>query len=129
MSRRTTAILALAGTLGLSGCGDDAGANAVAAHARGAAGDPERGKTLIGEYGCGACHTIPGVHGARGMVGPPLTAFGRRTFIAGALPNEPKNLVRWITGPPNVEPGTAMPDLGVSPEEARHIAAYLYTLR
>lgn len=129
MSWRATTILALAGSLALTGCGDDAGANAPARHNLRSAGDPEHGKTLIREYGCGACHTIPGVRGARGMVAPPLTAFGRRTFIAGQLPNEPQNLVRWITGPPGVEPGTAMPDLGVSTEEARHIAAYLYTLR
>jgi cytochrome c1 len=49
--------------------------------------------------------------------------------VAGKLPNTPDQLVRWIQQPQAVEPGTAMPDLGVSLAEARDIAAYLYTLR
>lgn len=36
--------------------------------------------------------------------------------------------MQWVMNPQAVEPGTAMPDLGVSEPEARHIAAYLYTL-
>jgi cytochrome c len=93
-----------------------------------AGGDPEVGRQLIGTYGCGSCHRIPGVARAEGLVGPPLDAMGRRTFIAGQLANTPENMVRWIVDPPAVEPGTAMPDLGVSPDEARQIAAYLATL-
>lgn len=88
-------------------------------------GDAAVGERLITRYGCGSCHTIPGVKGADGLVGPPLTKFGRRTFIAGQLPNTPENLIRWIMDPREVEPGTAMPDLGVSEAEARNIAAYL----
>ena len=91
-------------------------------------GDADRGEALIEAYGCGACHVIPGVTGARGTVGPPLTDFARRGYIAGALVNEPPNLIRWVMDPRAVEPGTVMPDLGVSAEEAAHIAAYLYTL-
>lgn len=92
-------------------------------------GNPQRGKQLIVSYGCGSCHTIPGIYTARGVVGPPLYFFSRRTMIAGELPNSPDNLVRWIRDPKAVEPGTAMPDLGLSDEQARDIAAYLYTLR
>jgi cytochrome c oxidase assembly factor CtaG/cytochrome c2 len=94
-----------------------------------AVGDPDAGRRAIDAYGCGECHTIPGVRGATGMVGPPLTAFGRRGIIAGQLPNTPPNLVRWILDPPAVEPGTAMPALGVSVSEARDIAAYLHALQ
>jgi cytochrome c len=92
-------------------------------------GNRERGRVSLDGYGCGACHVIPGVRGARGLVGPPLTMFARRAYIAGQLLNEPPNLVRWIQDPQAVEPGTAMPDLGVSPAIARDMAAYLYTLR
>lgn len=92
-------------------------------------GNPEHGKNLIGSYRCGACHTIPGVPRADGVVGPPLTFFARRTMIAGELPNSTENLVRWIRSPKSVEPGTAMPTLGLSEQEARDVAAYLYTLR
>lgn len=92
-------------------------------------GNPLRGRELIGHYGCGACHTIPGIYTARGRVGPPLYFWSRRTMIAGELPNTPANLIRWIRNPPSVEPGTAMPDVGVTRRQARDIAAYLYTLQ
>lgn len=92
-------------------------------------GDPARGERAIVLYGCGACHTVPGVDGARGRVAPPLTAFAERAFVAGVLPNRPEELIRWIQDPPGVNPRTAMPNLGVTEQDARHIAAYLYTLR
>ncbi len=92
-------------------------------------GSPQHGRELIGQYGCGACHVIPGVHAARGLVGPPLFFWSRRTMIAGELSNTPNNLERWIENPPAIEPGTAMPNLGVTPAQARDMAAYLYTLQ
>lgn len=90
--------------------------------------DAALGRELIVAYGCGACHTVPGIQGADGLVGPPLTAWSERTFIAGNLANTPDNLVAWITNPQAVEPGTAMPNLGVTAAQARNIVAYLYTL-
>jgi cytochrome c1 len=92
-------------------------------------GSPQHGRALIARYGCGACHVIPGIHAARGLVGPPLFYWSRRTIIAGELPNNPGNLERWIENPPAIEPGTAMPNLGVTPAQARDMAAYLYTLQ
>lgn len=92
-------------------------------------GDPSRGREAIRAYGCGACHTVPGVRGATGMVGPPLTAIADRVYLAGQLPNTPDNMKRWIREPQNVESGTAMPNLNVSENDARDMAAYLYTLR
>ena len=92
-------------------------------------GNPRHGRQLIQAYGCGACHIIPGIHAAKGLVGPPLIMFGARTMIAGELPNTPENLERWIENPRAVEPGTAMPDLGLNGAEAADITAYLYTLR
>jgi cytochrome c len=91
-------------------------------------GDPARGSQLIASYGCGSCHVVPGVRGADGLVGPPLTDFGKRSYIAGELPNNAANLQRWIQDPPSVEPGTAMPNLGVTPIDAQDIAAYLLSL-
>jgi cytochrome c1 len=91
-------------------------------------GLPQRGAQLIQHYGCGGCHTIPGVPRAEGLVGPPLTRFGSRSYIAGELPNNADNLRRWITNPQAVEPGTAMPNLGVGEVDAQDIAAYLLTL-
>ena len=92
-------------------------------------GDPERGKQQIVAYGCGSCHVIPGVPGARGLVGPPLTHFANRAYIAGQVPNNGDFLVQWISVPQSIEPGTAMPNLGVSNGQARDIAAYLHTLK
>jgi cytochrome c1 len=94
-----------------------------------AGADADRGRMLIDRFACGACHTIPGVRGARGAVGPPLIFWSRRTYIAGQLPNTAPNLVRWVRNPQAVEPGTAMPALGLDEQQARDIAAYLYTLR
>ncbi|HEX6514769.1 MAG TPA: c-type cytochrome [Nocardioidaceae bacterium] len=92
-------------------------------------GSPDRGAELIRSYGCGSCHMVPGVDGADGLVGPPLTHFARRSYIAGELPNSEDNLHRWIRDPQAVEPGTAMPDLGVTERDAEDITAYLYTLK
>lgn len=120
------AIAALAACTGFSGC--DAG-QARHSYSIGAIGNAEHGKELISSYGCGACHMVPGVQGARGLVGPPLYFLANRSIIAGQLPNTPDNLTRWIEHPRSVEPKTAMPELGVSNAEAYDIAAYLYTVR
>lgn len=92
-------------------------------------GNPQRGREVIRHYGCNACHTIPGVTGARGLVGPPLSNIGSRVYIAGEVPNTPANLMRWIEHPHAIEPHTVMPEMGVTDQDARDIAAYLYTLR
>jgi cytochrome c1 len=49
-------------------------------------------------------------------------------YIAGQLPNTPDNLVRWVRSPQSVEPDTAMPNLGLSEQQARDVAGYIYTL-
>jgi len=91
-------------------------------------GTPAHGRELFVRYGCGSCHAIPGVHQANGTAGPPLLRFGQRTFIAGQRRNTPQNLVPWLQHPQHIEPGTAMPEMGVTAADARDIAAYLYTL-
>lgn len=107
------------------GCGEDVAGRAAAM----TGGDPARGQEIIPRYGCEACHSIPGVAGAEGQVGPPLDNIGSRAVLAGRLPNTPENLMRWIRDPQSVQPGTSMPELGVSERDVRDIAAYLYTLR
>ena len=91
-------------------------------------GDPHRGATEIATAGCGSCHIIPGIDNARGLVGPPLDHMGRRIMIAGLLRNTPDNLIAWLRDPQAVVPGNAMPDMGLSEDQARNITAYLYTL-
>jgi cytochrome c2 len=92
------------------------------------AGDPEQGREAIYAYGCGSCHQIPGVPSANATVGPPLENWANRYYIAGTLTNTPDNLITWIRNPQGIEPGTAMPNLDVTEQEARDMAAYLYTL-
>lgn len=91
-------------------------------------GDPQAGAKRIAQVGCGSCHIIPGISGARGLVGPPLNHMSRRIYLAGLLRNTPENLVYWLRNPQQVVPGNAMPDMGLSEDQARDIAAYLYTL-
>ncbi len=87
-----------------------------------------RGRELLAHYQCGSCHAIPKVPAARSSLAPPLAAFGRRSYIAGHLPNRPETLARWIEAPSALVPGTAMPSMGVSPRDARDMAAYLLAL-
>jgi putative membrane protein len=92
-------------------------------------GDPGRGRRLVTTYGCQVCHHIPGVPGAHGTVGPPLDGMALRSYVAGRLANNPENLIRWIRTPQSVGPQTAMPDMGVTEQDGRDLAAFLYTLR
>jgi cytochrome c1 len=92
-------------------------------------GSPSRGKTLIAERHCGACHDIPDVVGASGVIGPALGGYAQRSFIAGGVPNTAANAVVWIRAPQKLEPSTAMPALGLNEGEANDVAAYLFTLR
>ena len=92
-------------------------------------GNAEAGMDDLRKYGCSGCHTIPGIEGAQGLVGPPLNQFAERVYIAGRLPNTPENLMLWIQKPQQVVPNNAMPDMGIGEQDGRDIAAYLYTLR
>lgn len=118
------ALLALAAALVLAACQDEASIPMQAA-----GGDARKGARLIVQKGCGGCHVIPGIKDASGVVGPPLTAFGHRIFVAGMLRNTPAGLTTWLKDPQAVVPGNAMPATGLTDEEARDVATYLYTLR
>ena len=114
------ALLALAAIAG--------GCTAEEPHDRAPAAQRERGRLLLAQYQCGSCHAIPDVQAARGRTGPTLMAFGRRSYIAGEVPNGTEHLVRWIVAPAALVPGTTMPAMGVSPDDARDMAAYLLAL-
>ena len=122
------ALSGVAAALLLASCGMDAGRQSARDAAALTGGDSDVGEERIRQYGCDACHSIPGVVGADRRVAPPLSGIAGRMYIAGVLTNTPENLVKWITDPTSVDPLTAMPDVGVSHDDARHIAAYLYTL-
>jgi putative membrane protein len=115
-------ILVGAGTV-LEAC-QDANTTAVAL----TGGNPADGEVAIQKYGCWTCHTIPGIAGANGVIGPPLDKVASRAYVAGR-PNSPQQLINWIRRPQEVRRPTPMPDMGVTDRDARDIAAYLYTLR
>jgi len=92
-------------------------------------GHIDRAEAHFIRYGCAGCHTIPGITRAKGLVGPQLSSISRRVYVAGMLPNSPENLIRWIVNPREVNPKTAMPVTGISEDEARDVAAYLYSLK
>jgi cytochrome c2 len=120
MRLRRSHLVVAAFVLTATGCGATATRIAVPS------GDPGRGAQLVGSFGCGACHTISGIKGADGEIGPSLVDFGDRRLIAGRIPNTLPNLLRWLESPQAVEPGTVMPDLGIEAPQARDLAAYLY---
>lgn len=119
-------LLLLVATYGIAACQQEA---EVPAQQRIVGADAEMGRQAIAAIGCGACHRVPGVEGARGIVGPSLEGFGRRQLIGGVIPNKPTQLIRWVKDAPSLIPDTGMPDLPLSQDQARDIAAYLYTLR
>lgn len=89
-------------------------------------GDPARAPDLITRYGCGGCHAIPGAPGADGKVAGPLGGMRERVYVGGVARHTPENLVRWIVAPQAFSPRSAMPATGISEEEARDVAAFLY---
>lgn len=114
---------ALAFATALGACGESARTEVVPA------GDAERGRLLLRQYGCGSCHRIPGVAAADGNIGPPLDRIGKRVYLAGVLPNSPANMVRWIRAPQAIKPQTMMPNLQVAEPHAIDMMAHLYRLR
>ena len=87
-----------------------------------------KSQALLVQYQCGSCHQIPDVPSARAGIGPSLEGFGRRSYIAGEVPNSHDALSRWIVAPAALVPDTLMPSMGVAPQDAREIASYLLTL-
>jgi cytochrome c1 len=89
------------------------------------------GAALIAAKPCVGCHTIPGIAGANGTVGPNLAGVASRAKIAGGAVNNsgPDDLKKWISNPPAEKPGTLMPNLGLTDDELNKIVAYLELLK
>ena len=77
---------------------------------------------------CAACHRVPGIAVATGRVGPSLADIGSQQIIAGYFANSPGMLAQWIEHPQKLLPGNAMPEMGLSRDEAATIVDYLYTM-
>jgi cytochrome c len=128
MRMRYILVLFAVATFALSGCDRMRGFD----YHRGAqltGGNPHDGKTAINRYGCKVCHTIPGIEDAHGVVGPSLEKFGQRDLIGKKLPNTPDNLEKWLKNPRAFDSHTMMPALGLTAQETKDVAAYLYSLQ
>jgi len=86
------------------------------------------GKSVFSRSACVGCHTIAGV--SAGVLAPNLTHFGSRTTLAAGLwPNTPDNVAAWVRHPQELKPGVKMPDLGLTEDQAKAVAAYLTSLK
>ncbi|MDA0700108.1 MAG: cytochrome c oxidase subunit II [bacterium] len=97
----------------------------------------DRGRQLVAQKGCVACHVIDG-YSAGATVGnpafPSLTNFGLRTTVGAALlDNTPENLAAWLRDPQALKPGNRMPTLWTATDPNRNdeidaVVAYLLSL-
>lgn len=95
-----------------------------------ATGNAERGRQLAAQYGCNVCHAIPGVDGPQGSLGPALAGMASRPTISmGTVPNTPEKVAVFIQDPATLNPQSSMPAMGILPDDAQDIAAYLATLK
>lgn len=97
----------------------------------------ERGRALVAQKGCVACHAIDGYAGGVAVGNPDfpsLTNFGLRTTVGAAIAdNTPENLAAWLRDPQAMKPGNYMPTLWSADDPNREdeieaIVAYLLSL-
>jgi len=103
----------------------------LAAQAATAASTGSRGEQVFQQNTCVSCHTIRGLSGATGTVGPDLTHVGgRSTLGAGVIDNTPDNLKQWIANPQAIKPGVLMPAFqSLPPGDLDALVQYLEALK
>jgi cytochrome c oxidase subunit 2 len=90
---------------------------------------PQVGQYVFEHQACISCHTVGGTV-ATGRYGPDLThLMSRATLAAGAAPLTQEQLLRWITDPNQIKPGSLMPAMHLTDRENEQITAYLLTLK
>lgn len=90
-----------------------------------------RGKEIFlnPKYTCIGCHAISGT-AAVGVTGPNLTHVASRSCIAGCLlVFNHDDLVKWLSNPQAVKPGTIMKIPQLTPDEVNALVAYLESLK
>ena len=89
-------------------------------------GDYDRGRTLVNSLGCKGCHQIqpepdpnysPTIQGIRMEQGPNLIGLGSKV--------KEDWLLSWLKNPYSYHEDTKMPNLRITDQEAKDIAAYL----
>ncbi len=91
-------------------------------------GNPEMGRKKLAQHSCVSCHVIPGVPKGDGKSAQSLAHWSWHRKFLNTFPNTPENLERWLENPSHRKPGTTMPDLNVSPQDSRDMAAYLFSI-
>jgi cytochrome c len=124
---RKSSLILLALLLFLSGC-DWFRDFDYARGARMTGGDPQLGRKKLAQHSCISCHVIPGVSKGEGKSAPSLANWAGRCTFLNTFPNTPENLEQWLQNPSHRKPGTTMPDLSVSPQDSRDMAAYLFSI-
>ena len=102
----------------------------------------QQGQELfLGTGTCLACHTIEGVPGAAGVIGPNLTGLGsKQTFGSGILDLNWENLRAWLNNPNDVKPGNRMAEqapiyqtddgsISLNDQEVTALIEYLLSLK
>jgi len=96
-----------------------------------APGSERRGRELMEQKGCAACHAFSGVPA---FSSSDASKAGSETARAAALAPDLRftrerfrrdQLLGWLMNPQAIKPDTRMPNFGLSREEAADIAAYL----
>ena len=102
--------------------------------------DPARGRKLVDDMQCGSCHRMSGVPtlAAGTPLGPEAPATYRRSSeeLRPAVMLAPDlrftrdrmtaaQLVQWLADPAAIKSDTLMPNPGLTPSQARDVAAYL----
>ncbi len=83
-----------------------------------AGGDPARGRALFTARNCNLCHKVGG---RGGSLASSLDRIGARLSA--------DRMFRMLRDPRTANPEGHMPNPNVSEDEARHLAAYMATLR
>ncbi|MBI2835721.1 MAG: c-type cytochrome [Acidobacteria bacterium] len=87
-------------------------------------GSARNGKTLVESVGCLGCHVENegrAQAGSRRTFGQPLQNVGNKTSYVW--------LFNWVRDPKHYSPGTYMPDLRLTDQEAADVASHLMTLK
>ena len=101
----------------------------------------EAGLQVFQNKGCVQCHTVrfddpeaSNIIAPDAFNGPDLTHFASRDTFAGAvLPEDGESyeasLKRWLADPPNVKPGSFMPNLALTEQEIDDLMAWLESMK